>query len=341
MPDEARLALAFSIALVVTLIVTPVAILVARRTDFHDVPVGYKAHLRATPYLGGTAVLIGVLAASLPLGDAAGRFAMVILGAAVLWLVGTIDDRVNLGPGLRVLIELGLGVALWATDNGWSLGAGGAVDLIVTCGWVVAVVTTFAVMDNLDGAAATVAGVTAAGIAALATIEHDVIAAVIPLALTGACIGFLRYNLARPARIFLGDGGSMPLGFLLAATAMTGPLEGSDWPALLAAVVLIGLPVLDATLVFVSRRRRGISFLTGGRDHLTHRLLTRLHSPRSVAASLAVAQAALSALAIFVTERGTTSIVASAAVFVVIVLFAVTVLETPRWAPPRPPSPTS
>ncbi|MEA2272793.1 MAG: UDP-GlcNAc:undecaprenyl-phosphate/decaprenyl-phosphate GlcNAc-phosphate transferase, partial [Solirubrobacteraceae bacterium] len=202
MPDEARLALAFAIALAVTLIATPVAILVARRTNFHDVPVGYKAHSRATPYLGGSAVLIGVLAASLPLGDAAGRFGMVTIGAIVLWLVGTIDDRVNLGPGRRVLVELALGVALWATDNGWSLGAGGAVDLLVTCAWVAVVVSTFAVMDNLDGAAATVAGVTAAGISVLALIEDDVIAAVIPLALTGACIGFLRYNLARPARIF-------------------------------------------------------------------------------------------------------------------------------------------
>ena len=341
MPDEARLALAFATALIVTLLATPVAIRIARRTDFNDVPGGYKAHGRATPYLGGTAVLAGLLAAALPLGDAAGRFGMVTLGVGVLWIVGTVDDRIGLGAGFRVLVELGLGAALWATDHGWALGAGGAVDLIVTCAWVVVVVSTFAVMDNIDGAAATVAGVTAAGIAALALVEHDVMAAVLPLALTGACAGFLRYNLARPARIFLGDGGSLPVGFLLAATAMNGPLADAEWPALLAAIVLIGLPMLDATLVFISRRRRGVSLLTGGRDHLTHRLLTRMHSPRTVALSLAIAQAALSALAIYVTEQGTASIVASAAVFAVIVLFAVTVLETPRWAPPRPPSPTS
>jgi UDP-GlcNAc:undecaprenyl-phosphate/decaprenyl-phosphate GlcNAc-1-phosphate transferase len=341
LPDEARLALAFAIALLVTLLATPVAILVARRTDFHDVPGGYKAHGRATPYLGGTAVLVGVLAAAIPLGDALGRFGMVTLGAVVLWIVGTIDDRISLGAGFRVLVELALGAALWATDDGWALGAGGAVDLLATCAWVVIVVSTFAVMDNIDGAAGTVAGVTAAGIAGLALVEHDAMAAVLPLALTGACAGFLRYNLARPARIFLGDGGSLPLGFLLAATAMNGPLADADWPALLAAVVLIGLPMLDATLVLISRRRRGVSPLTGGRDHLTHRLLTRLHSARAVAVALALAQAALSALAIYVTEQGTTPIVATAASFAVVVLFAVTVLETPRWAPPPPPSPQS
>jgi UDP-GlcNAc:undecaprenyl-phosphate GlcNAc-1-phosphate transferase len=341
LPDEARLALAFATALFVTFLATPVAIRAANRLDFHDHPVGYKAHGRATPYLGGTAVLLGVFAAAAPFGDAFGRFGMVALGAGVLWAVGTIDDRISLGPGLRVLVELCLGVALWATDHGWALGAGGVVDLVATCGWVVVVVSTFAVMDNLDGAAGAVAGVTAAGIAALAVVEHDAVAAAFPLALTGACAAFLRYNLARPARIFLGDGGSLPLGFLLAATAMNGPLADADWPALLAAVVLIGLPMLDATLVFISRRRRGVSPLTGGRDHLTHRLLTRLHSARAVAAALAVAQAALSALAIYVTEQGTTSIVATAATFAVVVLCAVTVLETPRWAPPPPPSPTS
>jgi UDP-GlcNAc:undecaprenyl-phosphate GlcNAc-1-phosphate transferase len=286
-------------------------------------------------------VLLGVLVAAAAFGDAFGRFGMVALGAGVLWVVGTTDDRIGLGAGLRVLVELGLGALLWATDDGWSLGAGGAVDLIVTCAWVVVVVSTFAVMDNIDGAAGAVAGVIAAGIAGLAVVEHDAIAAAFPLAVTGACVGFLRYNLAQPARIFLGDGGSLPLGFLLAATAMNGPLADADWPALLAAVVLIGLPMLDATLVLISRHRRGVSPLTGGRDHLTHRLLTRMHSARAVAAALALAQAVLSTLAIVVTEQGKASIVASAAVFAVLVLFAVTVLETPRWAPPPPPSPTS
>jgi UDP-GlcNAc:undecaprenyl-phosphate GlcNAc-1-phosphate transferase len=341
LPVEARLALAFAIAFAVTLAATPLAIRIADRTGFHDVPVGYKAHARATPYLGGTAVLLGVLAAGLPLGEGAERFGIVTVGAVTLWLLGTLDDRVTLGPGPRVLAELALGVLLWATDNGWALGAGGAIDLIVTCGWIVVVVSTFAVMDNLDGAAGTVAAVAAAGIAVLALVQDDATAAVLPLALVGASLAFLRYNLARPARIFLGDGGSMPIGFLLAAMAMNGPLQEEQGPALLAAVVLLGLPVLDATLVFVSRTRRGLSFLTAGRDHLTHRLLTRLHSPRAVAVALAAAQAVLSALTIYVTELGTAPMVANAAVFVVVVLFAVTVLETPRWAPPRPPSPTS
>ena len=135
----------------------------------------------------------------------------------------------------------------------------------------------------MDGAAATVGGVTTLATAALALIEGDVALAVLCAGMSGACFGFLPYNLAGPARIFLGDGGSLPIGFVVAATIMALPDEGGGWTPILAAVILAGLPVLDTTLVMISRRRAGIPLLTAGRDHLTHRLVTRLGSPRAVA----------------------------------------------------------
>ena len=123
--------------------------------------------------------------------------------------------------------------------------------------------------------------------------------------LAGACVGFLPYNLASPARIFLGDGGSLPIGFVVAASIMALPIgDELGLEHLLAAVLLAGLPVLDTTLVSVSRRRAGISLLTGGRDHLTHRLAVRLGSARTVALALGAAQACLGAVAIGVVQLG-------------------------------------
>jgi UDP-GlcNAc:undecaprenyl-phosphate GlcNAc-1-phosphate transferase len=170
---------------------------------------------------------------------------------------------------------------------------------------VVIAVNAFNLMDNLDGACGSVTAVAAAGAGVLAAIRGHVVIAGLAFALSGACAGFLPWNLAGPARIFLGDGGSMPAGFLVAAIVMATAWHGQHGnPALLVGGMLAGLPIFDVALVSVSRARRGVPLMTGGRDHLTHRLLLILQSPRAVAASVAALQALLSALAIIGYELG-------------------------------------
>jgi UDP-GlcNAc:undecaprenyl-phosphate GlcNAc-1-phosphate transferase len=130
-----------------------------------------------------------------------------------------------------------------------------------------------------------------------------------------ACLGFLPHNLRRgaPARIFLGDGGSMPIGFIVAALAMNIPVdERLGWPVLLTAALFLAIPVLDTLLVVVSRTRRRVSIVTAGRDHLTHRLHTRLASARAVAVTLALTQAWVSLFAIVAARTGRTTIIVTA-----------------------------
>ncbi len=142
----------------------------------------------------------------------------------------------------------------------------------------------FNLMDNLDGATGTVTAVAASGIGALAATGSAWALGAMALALAGACAGFLPYNLAKPARIFLGDGGSMPIGLIISALIMAMTPVGELGEVMVPiAVVLVGLPALDTALVIVSRRRRGVSVFSGGRDHLTHRLLAKLGTPRRVA----------------------------------------------------------
>lgn len=189
-------------------------------------------------------------------------------------------------------------------------------------------------MDNLDGAASTVAGVSAAGIGVLALIDRRLALAAVAFALCGACVGFLRYNLARPARIFLGDGGSMPLGMLIATLAMAachGVGLGTSGP--LAAALLVGLPIFDTTLVSVSRWRRHVPLLTGGRDHLTHRILARAGSARSVACCLVFLQTLLCAAAIAGDRIGTGALRGIASTALLAGLAALALLDSRAWRP--------
>lgn len=338
MPDEARLVLAFSLALGAAFAATPVAIAVAERTGFHDKPVGYKGHRAPTPYLGGAAVVVGFLLAGLIVGGELSRLSPIVVCAFGVWALGTLDDRIALSPNVRLVVEFGAAASLWAFDLGWSVFGSPVPDLALTMIWVVGLANAFNLMDNMDGAAATVGAVSAMAVAVLALIAGDVALAVICVGLSGACLGFLPYNLAGPARIFLGDGGSLPIGFVVAAGIMALPDHGDlGWTRLLAAVILAGLPVVDTGLVMISRRRAGIYLLTGGRDHMTHRLAGRLGSPRRVAVALGLTQALLGAVAIGVVQLGEGLVVSAWATWFVAATAAVVLLETATWAPVREP----
>jgi UDP-GlcNAc:undecaprenyl-phosphate/decaprenyl-phosphate GlcNAc-1-phosphate transferase len=336
LPNEAQLIAAFGLALLTTLVITPVAIAVASRTQFHDRPVGYKEHARPTPYLGGAAVLGGFLVAALTVGEEVGRLAPIVLGTCGLWLLGTVDDRVGLPAWPRLAAEAGAAIALWSAGLGWDVVGTDAADLALTIVWVVGLVNAFNLIDNMDGAAATLAGVTAVAVGVLALIEDDVALALLVFGLAGACAGFLPYNLSAPARIFLGDGGSLAIGFVIAAGLMALPAkEELGLESLLAAVLLAGLPVLDTSLVMISRRRAGLSIMKGGRDHLTHRLRTRIGTARTVAVILGVVQAGLGAVAVGVVERGQGSVVVAWTIWFVVAMAAIALLETSAWTPVR------
>jgi UDP-GlcNAc:undecaprenyl-phosphate GlcNAc-1-phosphate transferase len=191
-------------------------------------------------------------------------------------------------------------------------------------------------MDNMDGAAGTVGAVCAGGIACFSLGRGNNVLAAFALAIAGACLAFLRYNLRRGdrARIFLGDGGSMPLGFLLAAATTQIPVSDElGWPGMLVGALMLGILVLDTLLVVVSRTRRRIPLTTGGRDHLTHRLHARLGSPAAVAVALAATQATLTVVAVAAFYAGSGAIVATAAVCFALGLAIVLVLEGPAWMP--------
>jgi UDP-GlcNAc:undecaprenyl-phosphate/decaprenyl-phosphate GlcNAc-1-phosphate transferase len=329
--DELRLALAFLLALGGAAAAVPPVIRLAQRTRFLDEPVGYKKHPHPTPYLGGLAVMAAFLPAALIFGGGgSARLGPIVACAALLWAVGTLDDRVGLGPGVRVAVEVLAAGILWAAGLGWEVFASETGNLLLTVFWTVAVVNAFNLMDNLDGAAGTVGMVAAAGAAAAAAVQHDPVLAALALALSGACAGFLFFNLDRPARIFLGDGGSMPLGFVIGATIMAIPTDlEPGGPGLLATIPLVGLLILDTALVIVSRARRGVNVLSGGRDHVTHRLLSWLPSPAMVALVLGLAQAGLCVLTVALLRVGEAAAVGALGSCLLLGAAAIVLLDWP------------
>ena len=319
------------------LLATPVAARVAVRTGFLDRPVGYKEHGRPTPYLGGSAVLLAFVVVALAYGDGTDRFLPLVLGAVALWAVGTMDDRVNLSPWLRLAAGVGAAGLLWAGDLGWAVFGEPALDLALTVVWVVGIVNAFNLMDNLDGASGTVAAAAAIGAGSFALGTGDIALAAVAFGLAGACLGFLRHNLTRPARIFLGDGGSMPIGLVVATAAMGAPqVDELGLGAVLCAALVVGLVILDTTLVVVSRRRRGAAVLSGARDHLTHRLLAMLGTPQAVAALLGAVQLGLGAVALAAAGLGRPAVLWTSAALVVAGIAVIAYLERAPSSAPLP-----
>ena len=340
MPDELRIGLAFVIGLALALVTVPVAIRLAWRLNFLDHPAGYKKHERATPYLGGLAVMLAFLPGALLLGGGIGEFSVIVLGAVGLSVVGTIDDKVGLGPMVRVLAAIAAAVALWDLGLSFDVSRSGAVDLLIAIFWVVGLVNAFNLMDNLDGATGTLGAVSAAGAGALAVTQNEPLLAALAFSLAGACAGFLPYNLSRPARVFLGDGGSMPVGFVVAAVVMAvsaNPQLGQA--VVLATVPFVGIVAVDTALVVISRIRRGVSVFTGGRDHLTHRLLHWLGTPRTVAIVLGCTQAVLSLVGLALFQAPEATVLGGAGVYIALGLTAIAALELSyaRVGAPVPP----
>ena len=265
--------------------------------------------------------------------DGADDYKRLIVAALAIGAVGTLDDRLGLGVTLRLIIQVLTAVAVWAVDLGWTMLDSNTANLVLTIVWVVGITNAFNLMDNQDGATGTVGAVSSIGIGTLALIQGAVPLAVLAFSLGGACLGFLPYNLSKPAKIFLGDGGSMPIGLLVACTVMAIPDGSLDWTLLFAAAPLAGLPILDTTLVVVSRLRRGAPVFSGDRAHLTHRLLGVLGSERKVALVLGVAQAVLCGISIALFQLDQAEVIAATAAYLIAGAAVIALLETPAPSP--------
>lgn len=268
-----------AIALATTALTTPIVRWLATRRALVDQPEDRKLHLRPTPLLGGLAILAGVAAAlaALPVtGDGERRWA-ILAAAVVVAVTGLLDDVRKLPVTPKLMAQLAAAGILVAAGLFVDLELPAWIDAALTVLWVVGMTNAFNLLDNMDGLAAGVAAAAAIGFLVLSASQGG-LAPALAAGLLGATLGFLFHNF-HPARIFMGDAGSLSLGLLLAVLGLelqTGRGATHPWVAALVPILVLAVPIFDTTLVTVSRLRRGRNpFTTPGQDHLSHRLVGR------------------------------------------------------------------
>ncbi len=273
----ANIALILIAALTFSILATPIARRAALRSGVIAVPRARDSHTTPIPLLGGAAIYTAFVAALILFSDLAyiRELIGILLGATIVSLFGLADDR----WGMPALIKLG-GQFLAATvlllgGTQIQLFPWPVLNWVATLLWVVVVTNAINFLDNMDGLSGGVATIAAAFFLLMAAMNEprQVLVGAMSAALIGACIGFLRYNF-NPASIFMGDTGSLFIGFILAALAIKLRfLNNTPIVTWLAPVCVLGLPLFDTALVIVARLRRGVNpFTTAGKDHVSHRL---------------------------------------------------------------------
>ena len=268
---------------------------VAIATDVVDKPnSAHKSHKQPVPYLGGIAIIIGIIVISYSTSlvsnftvDTFWLATSVLAPALVLGLIGLWDDMKNLPPLPRFVAQTIAGVftavMLIATESTGNPTGSEIFDTIITIVWVVGICNSINFFDNLDGGAAGTVAVSSIALAVLALSGNQYLIAALATVTAGATLGFLIWNKS-PARIYMGDAGALFLGILLATlTIRLDPNTQTQIGSYLTPVFLLAVPILDTTVAVVSRIRRNISPFQGGQDHLSHRLIRRGSSRKQAA----------------------------------------------------------
>jgi UDP-GlcNAc:undecaprenyl-phosphate GlcNAc-1-phosphate transferase len=275
----------FLLALGLSLVATPLVRRMALRIGIVDAPSARKVHISPVPLLGGLAIFLAFMLALLGLSYwflpfYIPQLGAILLGATVISFFGFWDDKY----GLRPLYKLGgqVLVAAWLVATGIRielfrfLPFSDQVNVIVTILWVVVITNAINFIDNMDGLSSGVAAIAAAFFFLAAYQSGQWLVALLGVALAGAALGFVYHNfgfIRGHTAIFMGDGGSLFLGYILAAVGVKLRFSNLDFVTWMVPILVLGVPLFDISLVVFSRTRRRIPFTRGGRDHTSHRLV--------------------------------------------------------------------
>lgn len=271
----------FIIALVVSYLLTPGVKKVAIKVGAVDRPNARKVHTHVIPRLGGLAIYIGFMAAVLFCVPLHRELIGMLLGCTAIVAIGIWDDICNIPARVKLVgqiaaacIPVAFGIQIeWLTNPfGDILVLPEFIAIPVTIFWIIGFTNTVNLIDGLDGLAAGVAFIASISMFLLAVNLNQFLPALIIVSMAGAALGFLQYNF-NPAKIFMGDTGSMLLGYTLAVSAVLGLVKTAATVALVVPIIALGLPILDTTFAIIRRRMSGVPIFQPDKGHLHHRLL--------------------------------------------------------------------
>lgn len=273
----------FLVALAVSILVTPVAIRLAPKIGAVDIPLdNRRMHTKTMPRFGGLAIFAGSTAAMLIFLKFDPRVVTIVMGGVLIYILGVIDDIKHLSAKVKFLGQTFVALIMYV--NGIRiefltnfLGEGNSqlgdvLCFIITMVWIVGITNTVNLIDGLDGLAAGTAAIASLCIAYTAYIHGTYLAAGAMLALAGATLGFLPYNFY-PAKIFMGDGGSLYLGFMLATLSVLGTVKSATLVTMIIPVLVLGVPIFDTFFAIFRRFVNKRPIMEADKGHLHHRLM--------------------------------------------------------------------
>jgi len=336
--DTWRAFAGLGLAMVITWALTPVVAELAWRMGALDAPSARKIHSQPTPRLGGIAIYFGVIIPSLLLISSEGPMRGILVGASLITLVGVLDDV----RGMRPFVKFGLqfvvagilvlyGVRLETiTLPGVGIVVLGWVGVPFSLIWVVAIMNIVNFIDGMDGLAAGVCAISAVTFSVIAISLGRIDVGVLAAITAGATTGFLRHNFY-PASIFMGDSGSMLLGFLLAAITLQGFLKGVAAVALVIPLLVLGIPIFDTGFAILRRIKNRQPIYIADRGHLHHRFANLGYSQRQTVIILYSWSALMSVVALSMRFAPVWLTAVAAGVAVVVSALLAYELEILRW----------
>ena len=289
--------------------VTPSVQRLAVRWGAVDKPEARKVHKGIIPRLGGLAIYAGFLAAVLASVHMTWELLGILVGGTAILLLGVVDDVYQISAKTKLLGQIAAASVLllfdiridWLTNPFGSMIYLDMWAIPITLIWVVSLTNTLNLIDGLDGLAAGVSVIAAVTIFLMAVELNFWLVAVLTAALAGSALGFLYFNFS-PAKIFMGDTGSMFLGYMLAAVSLVGTVKSAATIALIVPMVALGLPILDTACAIIRRFNNGQPIFKPDRGHLHHRLLDMGLTQKQVVLILYLVTIVLGVSAIVMTE---------------------------------------
>lgn len=309
-------AAALIVALVVSLVSTPVAKNLAYRMGAVDVPKdNRRMHKQPIPRMGGLAIFFGFILSALIFLDMTPQLRGMLLGAVIIVVLGIFDDIYSLRAMFKFVVQIVAALVavlsgnivqsisnpnVFSADLYWNLGI---LAVPFTVIWIVAITNAVNLIDGLDGLACGVSTISSMTLLVIALVVSEGQVAILMAALAGACMGFLPYNM-NPAKIFMGDTGSTFLGFVLAVVSIQGLFKFYTIISFAVPFLMLGLPIFDTAFAFIRRIAHGQSPMSPDRSHVHHRLIDMGFSQKQAVAVLYIISAILGLSAVVLTTSG-------------------------------------